>query len=191
MSALGFAILALVVSERGAVAFDDPVTAFVIGLPVPIDIWMAITAAGGPIHVAIDIGMVLALVLMRRPWTALVYGLALSAAAAWTYVVKVTIARLRPPDALITAPGFSFPSGHALNSTVTYGLLALLVWRSDLPRWMRVATTIALASLIIVIGISRIALEVHYPSDVIGGWLAGVAIVATVAAITEHVPPTR
>lgn len=106
----------------------------------------------------------------------------------WTRVVKAYVARIRPPaGALVPAPGFSFPSGHTLNSTVTYGLIALLVWRSDLPAWVRRLTAIALAILIILIGLSRVALGSHYPSDVVGGWLAGIAIVSVVAVLT---PPS-
>ncbi len=99
-------------------------------------------------------------------------------------MVKATIARQRPPDALIATAGFSFPSGHTLNSTVSYGLIALLIWRSGWPAWLRRASVVGLVVLIILVGLSRIALGAHYPSDVLGGWLAGVAIVATVAALT-------
>ena len=64
-------------------------------------------------------------------------------------------------------------------------MIALLVWRSALPVWARRATVIVLALLVGIIGLSRIALGVHYPSDVLGGWLAGLAIVATVATFTR------
>ena len=184
--AIGFAILALIVNEQGAVAFDEPVIGFVKGLPVPTEAWIAITEAGGAILVLISIGIVIALLSMHRPRTALIYGVALAAASAWTYVVKVTIGRLRPPgEALVAASGFSFPSGHSLNSAVTYGLIALLIWRSALPTPARRVTVVVLVILVVLIGLSRIALGVHYPSDVLGGWLAGTAIVATVAAFTR------
>jgi undecaprenyl-diphosphatase len=102
--------------------------------------------------------------------------------------VKAYVARIRPPaGALVPAPSFSFPSGRTLNSTVTYGLIALLVWRSDLPTWVRRLTAISLTTLIVLIGLSRVALGVHNPSDVVGGWLAGLAIVSGVAVLT---PPS-
>ncbi len=185
--AIAFVLLAVEVNEREAIGFDNPVIAFVKGLPVPTDVWLAITAAGGIILVPIGIGVVVALLLLGRVRTAVIYGIALAGASLWTHVVKVSIGRLRPPEgALVPAPGFSFPSGHALNSTVTYGLIALLVWRSDLPTWVRRLTAIALAVLVILIGLSRIALGVHYPSDVVGGWLGGLAIVAAVAVLTRE-----
>jgi undecaprenyl-diphosphatase len=186
LAILGFAILAMVVDRQGAVAFDAPVTAFVKGLPVPTDVWLALTSLGGAILVPIGVATVVALLWLRRPWTALIYGIVLAGASAWTYVIKVTIERARPPgEPLIAISGFSFPSGHSLNSAVTYGLIALLVWRSDLPAWVRVTTVVALAALVVSIGLSRIALGVHYPSDVLGGWLAGLAVVATVEVFTR------
>lgn len=189
ISLIGFVVLALVVSSQGAVGFDDPVTAFVKGLSVSTATWELITECGGVILVPIGIIVVLALLAQRRPRLATIYGITLLAASAWTHIVKVTIGRERPPEvALIVAQGFSFPSGHALNSTVTYGLIALLVWRAWWPARVRVVLVIVLCSLPILIGLSRVALGVHYPSDVVGGWLAGVTIVATVATITARDP---
>ena len=107
------------------------------------------------------------------------------------------MARPRPPGAdLIPTGGFSFPSGHALNSTATYGLLALVIWRTDLPRTLRLTVAVVVGVLLpILIGLSRIALDVHHPTDVLGGWLAGIAFVAlaaTLISIThamERAPP--
>ena len=185
--AIAFVILAVEVNEREAIGFDDAMIALVKGLPVPTDVWLAITAAGGAILVPIGVVMVVTLLALGRVRTAVIYATALAAASLWTYVVKVSIGRLRPPEgALVPAPGFSFPSGHALNSTVTYGLIALLIWRSNLPAWVRRVGVITLAVLVALVGLSRIALGVHYPSDVVGGWLAGLAIVAVVAVLTRE-----
>ena len=185
--AIAFVILAVVVNEEGSVGFDDPVIAFVKGLPVPTDVWTAITAAGGAILIPIGIGIVVTLLALRRVRTAVIYGAALAGAALATQVLKVSIGRIRPPEgAAVPAPGFSFPSGHTLNGTVTYGLIALLVWRSDLPVWVRRVVAIALGVLVFLIGVSRIALGVHYPSDVVGGWLGGLAVVAAVAVSTRQ-----
>jgi undecaprenyl-diphosphatase len=186
LCAIAFVILAVVVNEEGAVGFDDPVISFVKGLPVPTDVWTAITAAGGFILVPIGIAIVVVLLALRRVRTAVIYGVALLGASLLTQIVKVSIGRIRPPEgASVPAPGFSFPSGHTLNGTVTYGLIALLVWRSDLPVWLRRLVAIALGVLVFLIGLSRIALGVHYPSDVVGGWLAGLAVVAAVALSTK------
>ena len=66
-------------------------------------------------------------------------------ASLWTSTVKVAIARPRPPGpALAEFSGYSFPSGHTLNSTVTYGLIGLLVWRTRWPRWVRAIVVLCL-----------------------------------------------
>jgi undecaprenyl-diphosphatase len=69
----------------------------------------------------------------------------------------------------------SFPSGHALTSAAVYGTLAFLVVRLEPTRRMRRATLAGAGLLILGIGFSRLYLGVHYPSDVIAGYLAGFA----------------
>ncbi|WP_116710801.1 phosphatase PAP2 family protein [Actinomycetospora cinnamomea] len=93
--------------------------------------------------------------------------------------VKELVGRLRPvvEEPVATAPGPSFPSGHALGSLVTYGV-ALLVLLPAIPqRWRRPAIAGA-ASLVVLIGFTRVALGVHFLSDVVGGWLLGLGWLA-------------
>jgi undecaprenyl-diphosphatase len=70
---------------------------------------------------------------------------------------------------------------------VAYGVLAVLVSRSRLPRVVRRIVMVALAVLIGLIGLSRVWLGVHYPTDVLAGWAAGGVIVLVYAAITRRV----
>ena len=85
---------------------------------------------------------------------------------------KVEVGRLRPEDNphLIVVHNLSFPSGHAANSMLVYLTLALLL--VDHPVRRRWSATAAIL-LSLAIGLSRILLGVHYPSDVIGGWAFG------------------
>ncbi len=89
---------------------------------------------------------------------------------------KLAVGRHRPvlAEPLATATGYSFPSGHALYSTVVYGAL-LLVFVPDLPRLARRLVTGVVALLVVAIGFTRLALGVHFLSDVIGAWCLGVA----------------
>jgi undecaprenyl-diphosphatase len=191
-----FVLLALIVNGQGHTFLDEPVTSFVTSLPIPTGAWMFLTFLGGTILIPIGIVLVVGLALAGRRREAVVVAAALLLAVGLTEVVKLAIARPRPPgEPLVDASGYSFPSGHTLNSAVTYGLIGLMAWRSSLPPVVRRIIVVALAALIVLIGASRIALGVHYPSDVLAGLLAGMAIVAGAAALmprpSSDPPATR
>ncbi|HKD98557.1 MAG TPA: phosphatase PAP2 family protein [Micromonosporaceae bacterium] len=91
-------------------------------------------------------------------------------------IIKLLVGRARPvvADPILTAPGNSFPSGHTVNATVFYGAV-LLVFLPIIGRRFRPAAVTVVVCLVVAIGFSRAALGVHYVSDVVAGWLLGVA----------------
>src|SRR5262245_9479509 len=97
--------------------------------------------------------------------------------------LKLFVGRLRPvvEHTVALAPGNSFPSGHALGSIVCYGAITMGFLPAVRGR-ARTALLAAAAVLVALIGFSRIALGVHFLSDVIGGWLLG----AVWLALTAH-----
>jgi membrane-associated phospholipid phosphatase len=104
-----------------------------------------------------------------------------------TEIAKLAADRPRPHTALVFAPLTAFPSGHAIG--VMVGVLALLtvvlpVVRSPLRAWL-----IALGAVVVIaIGIGRVVLNVHHPSDVLAGWALGYAYFV---ACLMMVPPSR
>ena len=85
-----------------------------------------------------------AALLSRRLRLALIIAGTLIVASVVTHVVKDYVARPRPPwDHLVHVSSFSFPSGHSLNSTVSYGLLAVVACRSRVPVSVRRAAVVA------------------------------------------------
>jgi undecaprenyl-diphosphatase len=183
-SALTFLALATYVNRLGNLAFDEPLATALRGLPIPVWIWKLITFLGGGFLVVVGIAFVLVVLQSRRVRLALIVAGVLICASLFTHLVKDFVARPRPPwEHLVPAPGYSFPSGHTLNSTVIYGLLAVVAWRSRLTVVARRVAVFLGLVLPFLIGISRIALGVHYPSDVLGGWLAGIAFVALAATL--------
>lgn len=92
-------------------------------------------------------------------------------------ILKHTICRPRPNHLrLIVENGYSFPSGHAMISICLYGLLIYLVNKKIKNKLLKIILTILLIILILGIGISRIYVGVHYPSDVLGGYLLSLSI---------------
>lgn len=81
----------------------------------------------------------------------------------------------------------SFPSGHAMSAAVVYGTVAYLAARLQKKHWHRVVTMAAAATLIVLIGATRLYLGVHYPSDVIAGIIIGLAWAAFCMATLEAI----
>lgn len=91
--------------------------------------------------------------------------------------LKLLFGRIRPVDInLIVEKGFSFPSGHSMASMAYYGLFVYLInIREDINKNLKIVTSTLLILLIILIGISRIYLGVHFASDVTAGFALGLA----------------
>jgi undecaprenyl-diphosphatase len=101
--------------------------------------------------------------------------------------LKYIYHRTRPTAYFGTAPhSYSFPSGHALCSFCFYGVLAGLLSARTKPLAWRLFIWFAAATLVIAIGLSRIYLGVHYPSDVVAGYLAAAVWVGTIIVL-DHV----
>ena len=109
------------------------------------------------------------LLALRRTDTAILLLAILAGGRLLALVIKMLIARARPElgDHLVAVHSLSFPSEHAFNSIVTYGLLALLSGSR--------AAYLAAFVLTLLIGVSRILLGVHWPTDVVAGWSLGMA----------------
>jgi membrane-associated phospholipid phosphatase len=109
--------------------------------------------------------------------------------------LKELIARTRPVFAnpITTAPGYSFPSGHALNSMIVAAGAVALSWGATRRRpWRRAALLAGAVTLVLVTGFDRVGLGVHYVSDVAGGWLIGLAVVCmTTAAFNLEIAPVE
>lgn len=90
--------------------------------------------------------------------------------------LKYIFKRERPRDIMMVIEnGFSFPSGHTMLATIFYGFIIYLIYKSDKSRKFKYVSIILLSLLILLIGISRIYLGVHYTTDVLGGYLISIS----------------
>jgi undecaprenyl-diphosphatase len=137
-----------------------------------------ITALGSTaILTLITIAAATYLLLVRKAAEATILVLSIGSGALLSTVLKLIFARARPdllPSTLLLGTS-SFPSGHAANSTMVYltlGALLARVQTRDSARFYFMALAIALSLLI---GLSRLYLGVHWPSDILAGWALGAA----------------
>lgn len=133
---------------------------------------------GSPVAMAVVASLGALLLLWRRLWLVLT-GWVVAFSGGWILdtTLKLIVKRPRPPGAAAFLHGmtFSFPSGHAMGSLIGYGMLAYLI----VTLWVhgragRIVVLVLAAVLVLAIGASRLYLGVHYFSDVVGGYAAGV-----------------
>jgi membrane protein DedA with SNARE-associated domain/membrane-associated phospholipid phosphatase len=131
------------------------------------------------------------LLISRRRWTEL--GVLLAGMTLITigfHETKAAVDRPRPDEALIDTTGSSFPSGHAAHSVLYLWLAVTIVLRLRPGMGRKTATVAAGLTLTILVGLSRVYLNVHYFSDVSGGWALGAAcfsLCATVGLVVSGV----
>ncbi len=115
-------------------------------------------------------------------------GIAVSCSATIQTMIKVVVHRPRPPveNFLISQGGFSFPSGHSCSGLVFYGLFAYLLFHTTVDKIVHKIVGNLFIVLILVIGFSRIYVGVHYPTDVLGGWSLGLAILMVAVSVIDR-----
>lgn len=193
----GFALAALILAVLGWVvtgplksypaSFDTPIryTMRQIQSPMWNTLFLTVTKLGSTIYLFI-IGSVAGIIFIALRWfrPLLLLIVTMTGQAALHHGTKLLFARPRPP-ALINYPAvesFSFPSGHAVAALSLYFVIAWTVsTRLENPA-MKAAIWICTVVLVFLIGMSRVYIGVHYPTDVLAGFLA--ALVWTVAVLS-------
>jgi membrane-associated phospholipid phosphatase len=161
------------------------------GHPGEIDAMKAVSLAFGPTVfrvAAVVVGVVL--FRQRRHRQAVFILVAIGGGGLLDAAAKAWADRARPvvPHPIASAAGSSFPSGHALGALVGVGALLVVVLPVQRKRDRHFVVAAGLV-VVVAVGCSRLALGVHYPSDVVGGWLLGGAwLLVTLAAIRPPRP---
>ncbi len=141
-------------------------------------------AASVQILLPFDIMVFAALLFYKRNHDAIFWVISIAGAAGLNMIAKEIVGRSRPDlwVSLLPEVSYSFPSGHSMNSMATILTLIAILWLHAY-RNMIAASGIFF---VLLIGISRMYLGVHYPSDVIGGWAASICWVGTLTLLYRH-----
>jgi len=172
----GFAALVGEVHEKKVFPFDAPILTMLHAVATPTldHFFVLMTRLGYSWGVVpLDVILLLLFVLLRRFRDALFFVLAVIGSGVLDIVAKNHFARMRPDLWLSITPEttFSFPSGHAMGSATLGVAVILLCWPT---RWRWPVTIVSLI-FVLLVGVSRVYLGVHYPSDILAGWTAAIA----------------
>ena len=186
------AVMAVLASQEPSFGWDRAIAAWLLGFSTPAyDAFMeAVSFPGNRTGVWVTMLAGAALAAWRLGWRAgllVLVGLALMGA---NEVFKDVVDRPRPLEP-VSGGGESFPSGHTLHAVLTSGLLWLLV----MPRLTQATHRRMMLAVLLVwpvlVGISRVHLERHWPSDVLGAYVFGAALLIVIAWVWPKVAPVR
>ncbi|WP_078959486.1 phosphatase PAP2 family protein [Streptomyces erythrochromogenes] len=140
-----------------------------------------------PVTMRLLVAALVVWLLTRRAWRLATWAAVTATSGALIgFLVKNVVERARPhlPEPVAHAPGFSFPSGHAMTAMTSCAVL-LLVLLPLVPRAWRALPWALAATAVLGVGYTRVALGVHWVSDVVGGWLLGAAVVTATTLVFE------
>lgn len=184
LCAMGFVRLAWEVREKETMQLDEQVLMTINGwsnkfldsfLPIATDI-------GGMVGVAVLTLLLMTVLIYRKEYRrALLIIVSVGGATILNMMLKAVFERARPDlwARLVEETGYSFPSGHAMASAALGIALVVALWHSRWRWWSVGFATVY----ILFVGFSRLYLGVHYPSDIIAGWLVSGAWVLAVALL--------
>lgn len=170
-------------AENELGAFDRSVTEWITGFRTEglTDYFIFATHLGDRYaYIVLTILLAIFYLIKHRSWKFILQtALVLSLASLSNIVLKKVINRARPSlEHLVSVNTLSYPSGHSMSAMAFYGFLIFLCLRYTMARAVRYVVIILLILLILSIGVSRIYLGVHYPSDVAAGFIGGFIWVA-------------
>ncbi|MEH7155029.1 phosphatase PAP2 family protein [Neobacillus drentensis] len=177
VSIIGFSLISLFISDQKIIHFDRVIIDKIQGQETAIltKVMKIFTFIGSaPFVIVLSLFMLFFLYnVLNHRVELILFVAAIAGSAILNAILKNLFQRVRPDlHRLINVEGYSFPSGHAMNAFTVYSIISFLLWRHISNRLGRMTLIIVSSVMILAIGISRIYLGVHYPSDIIGGYFA-------------------
>ncbi len=183
----GFLILTVIVASKVVIPFDQPILAFARTLDGLPDVWQGFSSSANIPLVVIGVGLAGWLFFTKRRREALIVAVMLIAITAASEGFKQLVARPRPSGTDPTIPGvvYSYPSGHVLEALTILGIIAIRSWRSSWPVAARLAVWAVVIVWVMLVGMARMAINVHYPSDVLAGLLFAMGVLGVYGWLTR------
>ncbi|MCL6571567.1 MAG: phosphatase PAP2 family protein [Bacillus sp. (in: Bacteria)] len=177
VSVSGFSLISLLINDQKIIRFDTAVTSMIQGLESPFltEVMKFFTFIGSaPFVIILSIFLLFFLYnVLHHRLELLLFIAGITGSVILNGLLKQIFQRARPDFLrLIEIGGYSFPSGHAMNTFTVYGIISFLLWRHIPKIWGKSILLLFSMCMILAIGTSRIYLGVHYPSDIIGGYFA-------------------
>jgi undecaprenyl-diphosphatase len=163
-------------------SWHDTLRAYGAGHPAWRSVLRAITHIGDTVTIVVVDVLLFAFCLVQKRRIVAAF-VAVVGLGGWAVriLVRDLAGRPRPTDPLWSADGDAFPSGHTTNASLMVVLVVIVAWplANTAARWALVAGAVVVAG---AVGFSRVAGGVHWPTDVLGGWLLALAVLGLVAA---------
>ncbi len=186
-SLLAFAALTVAIGSHVVFPFDAPLLAAARTLNGVPGFWEFISQTANFPLIAIAIGLILWLIRAKRYREAVLVALMLAAVTAGSEGVKQLTGRVRPSGSGDGIPGvvYSYPSGHVLEAMTILGMLVVRMWRSAHRLWLRLGFAVLVAIEVVLVGIGRLALNEHFPTDLLAGFLGSLGVLCWYAWLTR------
>ena len=183
-----FIIWTILVITNSLTLFDDKIYQFIISFQndTLTNIMKFITSLANPLTI-LSLCLISLLSLIWK-YKASIYLIIITIiSTVFNFLTKNIVLRTRPDHLrLIEETGYSFPSGHAMGSITFYGFIIFLLSKSKINKYLKIFLSIIIGLTIFLIGISRIYVGVHYPSDIIGGFLLGyIILISSIEFLTK------
>jgi undecaprenyl-diphosphatase len=186
LSLILFGYLSDTILDKQRVFFDDSITSFIMSFrsPVMTLVMIAITDIGS-YGLAIGSTVILFYLFVKRHRKeGILFCIIVLMGYVVNVILKLFVQRNRPTlDPLQTLTDYSFPSTHSMASFIFFATIAYFAYHFTKNKRLSIIIAIICFLLIFLIGISRIYLGVHYPSDVLGGYIAGAIWYTTIIVI--------
>lgn len=146
-------------------------------------VWNVFSELGNYPMVPTGFGLVIWLLFKKRRREAVLVLVLFAVATGGSQLMKALVARDRPLGSAPGIPGsvYSYPSDHALEDVMILGMVALTLWRRQHALWLKLGFAVLVAIFVALVAIARVALDLHYPSDILGGLLFGFGILGLYA----------